>query len=56
MLHELSFANMILYSAIIPSYKSPKDKKQGQGKFGNDVVINGDDPANQDMIREFFGD
>lgn len=51
-LYDMSYANMILYGASLPSYKSPK------GKDGNkaveDEVINGDDPEKQAEIDKLF--
>lgn len=43
---------MILYSAVIPSYKS-RDKKDGDGKKKQDE-IRADDPANRDKVRKFL--
>lgn len=51
-LYDLSYANMILYSAVIPSYKS-RDKKDGDGKKKQDE-IRADDPANRDKVRKFL--
>lgn len=46
-LHELSYVNMIMYSAIIPSPKrNGKDKQQ--------EVIKADDPRNRDKVRKAF--
>lgn len=50
-LYDLSYANLILYSASLPSYKSPKDK---EAPTNNDEVINGDDPARQAEIDKLF--
>lgn len=47
-LHNMSYANLILYGAVIPSYK-PKDKT---GKHKN--VIKADDPRNRDKVRKFL--
>jgi hypothetical protein len=44
-LYDISYANIILYSSVIPSYGG-KDKEEG----GNEE-INADDPANADKIN-----
>lgn len=48
-LYDLSYANLTLYSASLPSYKSPKDKKQGK----HDEIDAGD-PKNKDKVRAFL--
>lgn len=53
----MSYLNVIMYCAVLPSYRSKKDDKAKGGEvFGKDVVINGDDPKNKELIAEFFGD
>ena len=48
-LYEMSYANMTLYGASLPSYKSPKAKKEGGEK-----TIDAGDPNNKDKVRAFF--
>lgn len=43
---------MILYSAVIPSYKS-RDKQDGNGKNKQDE-IKADDPSNKEKVRKFL--
>lgn len=38
---------MILYGAVIPSYRGNRDKEKSEQE-----VINADDPSNRDKIRE----
>ena len=46
-LYEVSFANLILMGATLPSYDS--------GTRGNDEkAINADDPRNREAVRNFF--
>lgn len=52
-LYKMSFANIRMYNAVLPTL--PKNKKKDEIQKGNDV-INGDDPANQDMIRNAMFD
>ena len=53
-LYELSYANMILYSAVIPSYKS-RDKKDGGGDGKKkQEEIKADDPSNKEKVRKFL--
>ncbi len=47
-LYDLSYANLVLYGASLPSYKKPKDNT-GQGE-----IINGDDPGKQADIDKLF--
>lgn len=46
---------MILYSAVIPSYKS-RDKKDGRGdgKKKKQEEIKADDPSNKEKVRKFL--
>ena len=48
-LYDMSYANVIMYSAVLPSYNSKK--KNGAA---NQKVIKADDPKNRDKVREFF--
>lgn len=48
-LYDLSYANLTLYGASLPTYKSPKDSKAGDNE-----VINGDDPEKQAEIDKLF--
>lgn len=50
-LFDMSYANVIMYSAVLPSYDpKKKDKKSGEPQ----KVIKADDPGNRDKVREFF--
>lgn len=44
----MSYANMILYSTVIPSYKGEKKNESEQ------EIIQAEDPANRDAVRKFF--
>jgi len=48
-LYDMSYANMIMYSSVLPSYNSKKDRK-GDEK-DNDSTINADDPRNRDKVK-----
>lgn len=50
-LYDLSYVNLVLYGASLPSYKGPKGKN-GEGQ--NNKVINGDDPTKQAEIDKLF--
>lgn len=45
----MSYPNMILYGAVIPSYSGGKEKINGAQD-----VIKADDPKNRDKVRRFF--
>lgn len=44
----MSYVNMIMYGAVLPSYNPKKDRKKGE------EIIKADDPANRDKVRRFF--
>ena len=48
-LYDMSYANVIMYSAVLPSYNSKK--KDGAA---NQKVIKADDPRNREEVRKFF--
>lgn len=48
----MSYANLNLYSASLPTYRKP-DKKETPGK-DKKYVINADDPNNRDLIRQII--
>lgn len=47
-LYELSYANMIMLGAVLPSYDSKRNKEKRQD------VINASDPRNKDKVKAFF--
>jgi hypothetical protein len=48
---EMSYANLIMYSSVLPSYDDEKE-----GDKNDEEIINADDPRNQERIRrELFG-
>ena len=47
MLYELSYTNLIMLGAALPSYDTDKDDKSD-----DDEVIDASDPANQARVRE----
>ena len=51
-LFDMSYANVIMYSAVLPSYDAKK-KKDGKNREPQ-KVIKADDPANRDEVRKFF--
>lgn len=51
-LYDMSYANLNLYSASLPTYRKP-DKKETPGK-DKKYVINADDPNNRDLIRQII--
>lgn len=48
----MSYANLTLYGASLPTYKSPKDKKKGKGEKHEN--IDAGDPKNKDKVRAFL--
>lgn len=49
-LHEVSYANMVLYGATLPSYGDLKNKKEDKDKNG-DEIIRADDPKNKELVK-----
>lgn len=49
----MSYANMLMYGSVLPSYDSKKGKDK---KKDDDEIINADDPANKDRIRRLLYD
>lgn len=52
-LYDMSYANLLMYSSVIPSYNSKSDngKKGGSGK-----KVNADDPKNnKEVLRILSG-
>lgn len=48
-LNEISYANMILYGATLPSYGDiKKDKKKDKN---GDEIIRADDPKNKELVK-----
>lgn len=50
-LYELSYPNLILYNAVLPSYQS---KDRSRGSDGGQEVIKADDPKNKERVKQFF--
>ena len=48
--HEISYANLILLSSVIPDYDSPKT----DGETTGPLHLRADDPANRDRIRQLL--
>ena len=46
----MSYANFLMYGAVIPSFDSGKKDKDGS----DDVTLDAHDPENYDKIREYF--
>ena len=49
-LYDLSYANLILLGATLPSYESAKDKASRK----NEENIQADDPRNKEKVKQFF--
>lgn len=52
-LYELSYVNLTLYGASLPSYKKLENKNK-DGVHSDNQVINGDDPEKQAEIDKLF--
>ena len=48
----MSYVNLIMYGAVIPSYNSKK--KDGNGGDKEQEVIKMDDPRNRERIKQIF--
>lgn len=52
-MYEISYANMVLYGATLPTYGGSKTdkKKGGSGKTESDQIIRADDPKNKELVK-----
>ena len=50
-LYEMSYPNIILYGAVLPSYSSKKKDKKDSGKQD---IIKVDDPKNREKVRKIL--
>lgn len=54
-LYDLSYSNLILLGATLPSYDAEKKKGGRQtGKRLDEEVINASDPKNRKRVKDFF--
>ena len=49
----MSYPNLILYNAVLPSYNT-KGKSDGSGSGSGQEVIKADDPRNKERVKQFF--
>lgn len=50
-LYEMSYVNVIMYSAVLPSYKPKEEREKRQKK---QKVVNVDNPNNRDKVRQLL--
>lgn len=50
-LYDLSYVNVIMYSATLPCYESKRDKNSPDKKQD---VVKADDPRNRERVRQIF--
>ena len=50
-LYDMSYANILLYSSVLPSYS---ETKEGAGK--EEEVIDADDPDNAELIHKIISE
>lgn len=48
----MSYANVIMYGAVLPSYRKPKDGTEG--KQEEQDIVKADDPTNRERVRKFL--
>lgn len=48
-MHDMSYANIMMYCAVLPSYDFDKDKDKK-----HDKVINADDPSNKAEVHKIM--
>lgn len=51
-LYKMSFANIRMYNAVLPTLPKKKDDEKSVGE----IVINGDDPANSELVKSAMFD
>ena len=53
-LREMSYANLIMYSTVLPSYDF--DGKRDKYETGHNRVVNASDPSNNELVgKTLFG-
>lgn len=51
----MSYVNVIMYGAVLPSYHSKKDSDKGINKGGKEQeIVKADDPMNRERVRKFL--
>lgn len=51
----MSYVNVIMYGAVLPSYNSKKDSGKGINKGGKEQeIVKADDPRNRERVRKFL--
>lgn len=54
-LHQMSYANAMIYCATLPTYDSDDDEKNNkEADRKENEIINADDPANRKKVKDFF--
>jgi len=54
-LYEMSYANIIMYGAVLPSYDNEvNDKSESNTWKGKGERINADDPANREKVNKIL--
>ncbi len=51
---DMSFANVIMYSAVLPSRSASTEGKEGEGKKKDQEIIEANDPDNKEKVKQFF--
>ena len=51
---DMSFANVIMYSAVLPSRSASTEGKEGEGKKKDQEIIEANDPDNKATVKQFF--
>lgn len=49
----MSYANLVLYGASLPTYSSSKGDKN-KGRSRDEEIIKADDPRNNDRVQAFL--
>lgn len=51
----MSYVNVIMYGAVLPSYHSKKDGSKGIDRNGKEQeIVKADDPKNRERVRKFL--
>lgn len=48
-LYDMSYANTVMYGAVLPSYKHGRKKGGGKGE-----PVRADDPKNRDKVKQLL--
>lgn len=53
-LYDLSYSNLIMLGAVLPSYNGGKEKERGNSAGGDEDELRADDPRNNEKVMQMI--